>query len=118
MITGFEKYTHDITVKEREIIPHVCSIILRSNSNFITNNEICERLSDMNLKTTQPRIRKMIHLLHSGGHLKNLVATSDGYKLASSEVELENYIDSLKGRIEAIKIRLRSSQRDLINWSN
>ena len=56
-----------------------------------------------NYRIDAPRLRKVINHIRTNDLLPGLVATSEGYYLATSETELMDYEDSLRGREEAIK---------------
>jgi len=47
------------------------------------------------------------------GYLRGLVATSKGYKKAESVEEMQNYVDSPQGRVDAISARMEAAMIDV-----
>ena len=107
MINGFEDITKPLSDDElRTVYPRAVDILraARGRERAITNKDIVSRLQAEGIKTSGPRIRAVIHHARVTGEVKLLVGTSDGYYIASSSQELDDYIDSLDSRIMAIRI--------------
>jgi hypothetical protein len=105
-IKNFEEHTHDLTSTEMEII--VPAIIKGLNTkigkeNAITNKQMVEGLYAVKrVRTTGPRIRKMINHIRLSGKIERLVATSKGYYISNDPEELKDYVESLHQRAESI----------------
>jgi len=71
-------------------------------------------LAERGIKTSPPRVRKMIHAIRCEGMIVNLISTGSGYHIAESITEMDVYIKSLNERIGQIQ-RIRNAmvnQRD------
>lgn len=115
MIKNFEKETSPLTEYEREeLVPavvkglegHVGKQLAVTNQNFI-------RKWMKGYKVNSIRLRKVINHIRVKGLLKGLMATSRGYYIAESREELEVYIESLKGREDAIRKLRQSIKRQM-----
>lgn len=115
MIKGFEEYTYDLSEEEKNHARYVYRMLIRT-AEPITNAEICEKLDKLGIKTSGPRIRKMINWMHIHGHLPNLIADSRGYHFAQNRQQLADYAESLHGRIHAIRGRYERVIADLKQW--
>ncbi len=105
MLTGFTNETAPLTDYERDILLPVVLEGLQTKQgkrNAVTNSYIISRLRP-GYRIDAPRLRKIINHIRTHDMLPGLIATSDGYYLASSERELIDYEDSLKGREDAIR---------------
>ena len=84
--------------------------------NAVKNCHICKRLKERGLKVDEARIRKIINHIRINGMVIGLIATSDGYYIAQTQSEIDNYLQSLKGRenaIKAVRVSLER-QRDVM----
>lgn len=107
MINGFEEYTKELNDKEKnEILPILIKVLkARVGKNIaITNKEIVKKLKEVSgIKTTEPRIRKIINAIRMTGAVERLIATSRGYYVSNDPNEIETYIESLIQRAESIQ---------------
>lgn len=104
-IKGFEDITFELTPKEEnEIVPAMIKALVKKTGkeNAVTNQQMIEGLKSWGLKTTAPRIRKMIQYIRITGQVERLMATSKGYYISNNKEELEVYIESLVQRADAI----------------
>ena len=109
MITGFEKYTDELNEYESsKILPLIISGMetKKGKDLAITNKMICKllKLPPYNCKITEARVRKIVAHIRINGLVPNLIATSKGYYIAETEQEMDNYIESLDQRINAITV--------------
>jgi len=108
MITNFEEYTKELSENERDFILPILVKVLRARTSpdqVITNKEMVEKLWDIKkLKTSEPRVRKIINVIRMTGMAIGLIATGRGYYCTQSETELLNYIESLEQRIASIEV--------------
>jgi len=72
--------------------------------NAITNKNLVNRMSKLGFSSITPeRMRKLINHIRIYDLLDCLVASSKGYYISNDEKEISDYIDSLRGREEAIR---------------
>tara|TARA_R110002153_G_scaffold167458_1_gene320151 strand:+ start:106 stop:474 length:369 start_codon:yes stop_codon:yes gene_type:complete len=116
MITNFERETHELTEYElNTLLP----IILKGLStkigkhNAITNKAICKAMDTIGHKLHDARLRKLIHHIRAHDLIVNLIATSKGYYIATTTQEVEDYIRSLRERINSIEFIKQSIQRQM-----
>ena len=114
MITGFDKETAPLTDYEQtKLLPvMVRSLeVKRGREKAVTNSYICDRLRTLGYDVNGARIRKLINHIRIKGLVPRLIATSDGYYVATDNGELADYIDSLKGREDAIRAVREAMER-------
>lgn len=115
MINGFEEQTEPLTeYEEQQLLPQIIrGLSLKvGKENAVTNSAIVRGMkANLNLKTTEPRVRKIINHIRTNDLVPCLIATSQGYYVAESEQELKDYEESLLGREEAIRSVRLSIQR-------
>ncbi len=106
MVQGFEKFTEALTAYERDLlVPVLCEGLKRriGSKYAIRNREICAALARRGYeKVTEARVRKCINHIRVKGLVPHLGANSRGYYVATSVEEVEQYVQSLKEREEAI----------------
>ena len=106
MITGFDKETAPLTeYEEGTLLPIMvrCLARKRGRSNAVTSAYICDRLKGLGYDINGARVRKLVNHIRIKGLVPRLIATSDGYYIATDNRDLACYIDSLKGREQAIR---------------
>ena len=119
MIRNFEKYTHEITLVEKEIV--LPWLILRlilciGKDKAITNKKLVDTFNisffknplkpDKYVRTEAARIRKLIHIIRVNDVIPFLLAGTKGYYIADDKTEIETYLGSVEDRLRAIhKIR-------------
>ena len=115
MIQGFSEQTEPLTeYEEQQLLPQIIrGLSLKvGKENAVTNSAIVRGMkANLNLKTTEPRVRKIINHIRTNDLVPCLIATSQGYYIAESEQELKDYEESLLGREEAIRQVRLSIQR-------
>lgn len=118
MINGFQEQTEPLTeYEETQLLPQIVrGLSLKvGKNNAVTNTAIVRGMKEnLNLRTTEPRVRKIINHIRNNDLVPCLIATSQGYYIAESEQELKDYEDSLLGREEAIHSVRMSIQRQRI----
>lgn len=111
MITTFEDYTFEVTDQEKKtILPRVHAILLKAigKERATTNEQVLKEINEApelqaaRIKTSTPRIRKIIHELRVSGKIPLLIASSEGYYITSNQEEVDKYLDSLRERINSI----------------
>lgn len=106
MIINFEEITKELNQYEHDVIVPILIKVLKvriGKARAITNKEIIKQLKEkLNIKTSGPRIRKMIHFIRITGVVTRLIATSKGYYVSNSKDEMTKYINSLHQRISSI----------------
>jgi len=122
MLKLFEDITEDLTDYENQVVKPIIIQGLelkRGKENAVTNKHIVEKLKEQGIKTSTPRVRKIIHDIRVNDTIPCLIATSSGYYISKDIEELDNYILSLTQRMFSIK-EIRDSlrkQRDLLKCS-
>lgn len=103
----FEPETTKLTEYELKLVPIVVNILKSrlGRENAITNNNLVNRMSKLGFSSVTPeRMRKLINHIRLYDLLNDcLVASSKGYYISNDEKEISDYIDSLRGREEAIR---------------
>lgn len=107
MITGFEPYTHDLTELELKAVPIIVSGLVNKvgKDKAITSTIIIEKMNasdKCDVKLTGARLRKIINYIRIKRLIKFLCSNSNGYFVAASSYELNEYIKSLDERISSI----------------
>lgn len=115
MVTGFETKTHPLTPFERKVIlPYMVYRLSKNKGHkYIVNastiikkvNEYLEKRKYYRdkkrtkfMKLSGPRFRQIIHYIRVNSLVPNLIATSKGYWITTSQEEYNNYLQSLKER--------------------
>lgn len=116
MITGFEKQTKALTDEEMRQAADVADMLYH-NPIWHTSDEIARYLGlPAGNRKAGPRIRKIVNHIRRSGMVPCLIATSQGYKVATSRSEVLEYLHSLEGRLSAIaavKRALASQMEDV-----
>jgi len=106
MIKGFSETDPLSDYELTTILPQIVRGLLRKvgKANAITNSAIVRGMkANLNLSITEARVRKIINHIRCHDLVPCLIATSNGYYIAESEQELQEYETSLLGREEAIR---------------
>jgi hypothetical protein len=140
MIRTFEEYTKELSEDERlyiiRRILHILTLAIGKEKS-VTNKQIMRDINVnnpipvskelkgnngntgfvvVNLKTSEPRIRHMIHILRVTDTLPLLVATSFGYYISNEKEEIETYIGSIEDRLRSIYDIRRALKRQMKTW--
>lgn len=116
MLNGFSEQTKQLTDYEKNsLVPRIVTGLRKivGRERAITNSEIVARLKKEGYKLSEVRVRKIINYIRVNGIIERLIATSDGYYIANNEQEVRDYIESLKGREEAIRAVRRRLEAQL-----
>ena len=107
MIQNFIKETSELTKYEAEVLLPIIVMCLQHHigkDKAVTNRQICERMKKKGYDLTETRVRKIVNRIRTNNLVECLIATSRGYYVTHNKQELEDYIKSLKGREEAIRL--------------
>jgi hypothetical protein len=118
MINGFKPQTEPLTDYERDtLLPVICRGLKCKvgEARAVTNAAITKGMRRLGYQLNEARVRKIINHIRTEGLIKWLVATSKGYYIATKREEVEQYIDSLKGREYAIRAVRESMEQQLMN---
>ena len=118
MITNFEHITFELTDYEIEyILPFVVSELENRFGKLaaISNKSLVARCP---MKTSGPRIRKVIHELRAKGILPNILANSYGYYRSTDVEEIDIYIKSCQERVNSIREIIYSLERQKYGQRN
>ena len=102
MIQGFSEQTKPLTDYEDKVI---LPLIVQGLHGKVGKYKAC--------KIDSPRIRKIINHIRLSGMVIGLIATSEGYYIAETRKELEDYLRSLEGREGAIHAVRKSLEKQL-----
>jgi carbamoylphosphate synthase small subunit len=117
MIKGFEDVTTKISDYEKErILPLVVEVLKHrvGAKKAATNKKIREYLQlEDGIIIDAITMRRIISYIRKNSLVPCLIATSKGYYVAEEEKEINDYLESLQGRIEAIRSVSTSLKRQL-----
>lgn len=116
MINGFKQQTEALTDYElKTLLPVICRGLRNKvgEGKAITNVAITRAMKDAGYQLTEARLRKIINHIRVNGMVTCLIATSKGYYIATSREEMEDYINSLRGREDAIRAVRESMEQQL-----
>ena len=105
MIVGFEEISEPLTDYEQSTLLPVfvrCLSTKVGRDKAITNAKMIEGMKAFGFKVDGPRVRKIINHIRDNALVPCLVATSKGYYVATTDFDLAEYEESLKGRIDAM----------------
>lgn len=105
MIKGFDRETQPLTEYELRVLLPLLIEGLQTKlgrENAVTNKHIVNALKGA-YKLNEARVRKIINHIRTNDLVPGLIATSEGYFIATTEAELLEYEESLKGREDAIR---------------
>lgn len=120
MIQGFEEQTQPLNDYERDTLLPLVRWGLstkRGKENSIASSAIIRKMRERGYKLDGPRLRKIINHIRSNDLIAGLVSTSKGYYVASTAQEIEDYIYSLHGRVEAIQEVIRALSRQKFKFN-
>lgn len=116
MIQGFKVQTEPLTDYERDtLLPVICRGLRTKigEARAVTNASITKGMKSAGYQLTEARVRKIINHIRTQGLIRWLIATSKGYYIATSSDEVEQYIESLRGREDAIRAVRESMEEQL-----
>ena len=107
MIALFEELTYQITDNEKRCAKFI-EAVLRKTNKFYTNKQLRKLIfersgNDTEFELADSRIRVIMNYLRRTT-APNIIASSNGYKITEDIDELNNYLESLYDRINAIKV--------------
>jgi hypothetical protein len=114
MIKGFDIETQPLTDYEEVCLLPIVRRGLElkvGRASAVSSSHIVSRMKACGYKLDGPRLRKIINHIRNNDLVPGLIATSDGYYVAQSESELDDYIESLIGRENAIRSVRKAMER-------
>lgn len=118
MIKGFEEQTQPLNDYERDTLLPLIVRGLRTKLGAklaITGNKICHAMCGAGYVLDAPRLRKIVNHIRTYDLIPGLVSTSKGYFVASTAQELDECINSLQGRVDAIQAVINALNRQRKN---
>jgi hypothetical protein len=106
MINNFEEYTFELTNEEKFVVQNIVKRFnaLKGKRNIVTGEQIRIGIKNhLQIDFTDSRIRKMIQYIRLNNMVMGLVASSKGYYVAETIDEIQQWVDSLKSRENAIR---------------
>jgi predicted DNA-binding protein len=116
MINNFEEYTFELTNEERFVVETIVKRFnnLRGKRNIATGEQIRTGIRNhLKIDFAESRIRKMIQYIRLNNLVMGLVATSRGYYVAESIEEIQQWVDSLISRENAIREIREKAERQI-----
>lgn len=118
MINGFEQQTEALTEREMQLIPVMCKCLQAhlGKDNAVTSTRMIQGFANMGFKVTGSRIRKMINHIRHNNLVPCLISANNGYYIATSHIELADYVRGLMSRANEINavadvLRTQGAQR-------
>jgi hypothetical protein len=104
MVIGFEEYTASLTEGEVLMAEWLATKLPEyvGKQKAISNYRLRWVLFDRYGNITAARVRKLINYIRINCLVRNLIANSAGYYVATSQEEVETYIHSLRQRAASI----------------
>jgi hypothetical protein len=121
MIESFEDHTHPLTDYElKTLLPLMIQGFTTKigKTRAVTNGQICKALKNKGYEVNEPRIRKLVFYIRQQNLVPNLIASSNGYWIATDIKEVDIWINSLQSRIDAITETLAYATKLKDNFSN
>ena len=84
----------------------------------VTNVQICRTLDSKGYDVNEPRIRKLVFYIRQRNLVPNLIASSNGYWIATDRKEVDIWVNSLQSRIDALKETLNYATKLKDNFSD
>jgi len=106
MIKTFEQHTVELSPDEQRFVGIIADRFAtkKGKQHIVTAEQIIDGLKrQFNIEFQESRVRKMIQYIRLNNLVIGLIATSKGYFVADSIEEIEDWIDSLKSRENAIR---------------
>lgn len=116
MINNFEDYTFELTNEEKFVVETIVKRFntLKGKRNIATGEQIRNGIRNhLQIDFAESRIRKMIQYIRLNNLVLGLVATSRGYYVAESIDEIQQWVDSLKSRENAIREIREKAERQI-----
>ncbi len=115
MIKGFEEVTVKISANEKEVyLPLVVEVLSHrvGCKKAATNKMIREYLHlEDSVIITETKMRKIISYIRQNHLVPCLIATNRGYYVAEEKQEMDDYLKSLQGRIDAIYASMKALEK-------
>ena len=115
MIKGFEDVTAKISANEKEVyLPLVVEVLSHrvGCKKAATNKMIREYLHlEDSVIITETKMRKIISYIRQNHLVPCLIATNRGYYVAEEKQEMDDYLKSLQGRIDAIYASMNALEK-------
>lgn len=115
MIKGFEDVTAKISANEKEVyLPLVVEVLSHrvGCKKAATNKMIREYLHlEDSVIITETKMRKIISYIRQNHLVPCLIATNRGYYVAEEKQEMNDYLKSLQGRIDAIYASMKALEK-------
>jgi DNA-directed RNA polymerase specialized sigma54-like protein len=116
MIKTFEEHTVELSPDEQKFVGVIAQRFntKKGKQHIVTADAIIDGLkTHFNIEFKESRVRKMIQYIRLNNLVVGLIATSKGYFVADSIEEIEDWIDSLKSRENAIRSIREMAERQI-----
>lgn len=106
-LTLFTNIPESLTDFERStLVPQLVDLFRKTHTqNRVTGRRICEHFAAKGIPVSQQRLCKMVAFIRIGNMIspKALIAGGNGYFISDNPQEVEDQIETFKGRIEAMR---------------
>ena len=103
------------TYERETLLPIIVKCLSRhiGKEQAITNSRMCESLVDNGYEIKEARMRKIIHYIRDKWLIGCLIASNRGYHVTNDRQEMLAYIETLRGRVEAIEVIIQAMLEQL-----
>jgi hypothetical protein len=117
MIKGFENETAPLSDYEQSLLPLFIQGFTTKigKKNAITNKEICSRMKSLGHDVNDTRIRKIINYIRNNNLVSVLLASSKGYWVSKDKKEIQDWIESMEGRISSMAVVKNAVKQQLVD---
>jgi glutamyl/glutaminyl-tRNA synthetase len=116
MLKTFEDFTVELNGDEEKFVGIIAKRfeLKRGKENIVTAEQIIEGLAThYGVRFKESRVRKMIQFIRLNNLVPGLVANSKGYFVTETPQELEDWIESLRSRENAIRHIRETAEKQL-----
>lgn len=117
MIKGFEDETAPLSYYEQSLIPLFIQGFASKigKKNAITNKQICKKMKVLGHDVNDTRVRKIINYIRNNNLVSVLLASSKGYWVSKDKIEIQDWIESMEGRISSMAVVKNAVKQQLVD---
>lgn len=116
MLKTFEEVTVELNAEEEKFVGIIAKRfeLKKGKDNIVTADQIIKGLAThYGITFKESRVRKMIQFIRLNNLVPGLVANSKGYFVTETPQELEDWIESLRSRENAIRHIRETAEKQL-----
>lgn len=117
MIKGFEDETAPLSDYEQSLVPLFIQGFTTKvgKKNAITNKQICKKMKALGHDVNDTRVRKIINYIRNNNLVSVLLASSKGYWVSKDKKEIQDWIESMEGRISSMAVVKNAVKQQLVH---